>query len=207
MAMAQNKVIRLHFGHWDSNKVDRARNKAKKLGEIKNSILKGGGNVAGYLCEEAVASYINAKITSCNKGTDKSDYDITTQDGRRVEIKTKRRTVSCICEYGPNKGSDQGHYEVSVAKTSVHQRPDLYIFVNIHFKNVKEDAEGKRLYYNIENIEILGQMKPEDYFAKAKLVQQGDHDASNNFTAHTDMYNLHIRDLEPLDDSLLPQKQ
>jgi len=201
--MATNKIIRLNCKHWGSKKVDRARKKAEKLGQIKNSILKGGGNVAGYLGEEAVASYIDAKITSCNKGTDKYDYDITTQDDRRIEIKTKRRTVSCI----DRDGNDRDHYEVSVAKTSVHQRPDLYIFVSIQFNKVKTDPDGKKLYYGIENIEILGQMKPEDYFAEAWLVQKGDHDASNDFTAHTDMYNLHIKDLEPLDDSLLPQEQ
>ena len=82
--MATNKIIRLNCKHWGSKKVDRAQKKAEKLDQIKNSILKGGGKVAGYLGEEAVASYIDAKITSCNKGTDKYDYDITTQDDRSI---------------------------------------------------------------------------------------------------------------------------
>ena len=55
-----------------------AQTKAKKLGRINNSILRGGGNAAGYLGEEAVAAYIEAKITSCNKGDEKYDYDIST---------------------------------------------------------------------------------------------------------------------------------
>jgi hypothetical protein len=61
---------------WDDRMVTRARKKANQLGKINNSILKGGGNAAGYLGEETVASYIGAEITSCKKGTDKYDYDI-----------------------------------------------------------------------------------------------------------------------------------
>ena len=199
MGMAQNKIIRIF---WDDTMVTRAQNKAKKLGRINNSILKGGGNAAGYLGEEAVASYIGAKITSCDKGTDKYDYDIIAKDGRRVEVKTKRRTVSCT----DRNGNDLGHYEVSVAKTSAHQTPDLYIFVSIHFEDVRK-VNGKKLYYGIKNIEILGQAEPEDYFAKAKLMRKDDVDQSNGFVTLVDMYNLPISELEPLDDSLLPQKQ
>jgi len=197
--MADNKIIRID---WDDRMVTNAQNKAKKLGKIKNSILRGGGNAAGYLGEEAVAAYIKAKITSCDEGRDKYDYDITTQDGRCIEVKTKRRTVSCI----DRKGNDIGHYEVSVAKTSVHQRPDLYIFVSIEFEDVRK-VNGKKLYYGIRNIEILGQAEPEDYFAKAKLMRKDDVDQSNGFVTLVDMYNLPISELEPLDDSLLPQKQ
>jgi len=35
--------------------------KLNQLGKINNSILKGGGNAAGYLGEEAVAAYIKAR--------------------------------------------------------------------------------------------------------------------------------------------------
>ena len=51
--MADNKIIRIN---WDDRMVTNAQNKAKKLGKIRNSILNGGGNAAGYLGEEAVAS-------------------------------------------------------------------------------------------------------------------------------------------------------
>ena len=198
--MADNKIIRID---WDDRMVTNAQNKAKKLGKIKNSILRGGGNAAGYLGEEAVASYIGAKITSCDEGSGKYNFDITTRDERKVEVKTKRRTVSCI----DHDGNDRGFYEVSIAKTSVHQRPELYIFVNIHFDDYRKDENGVARYYGIRNIEILGQMEPEDYFAEARFVPKSERDPSNNFIAHADMYNLPISELEPLDDSLLPQEQ
>ena len=190
--MANNKIISIP---WDANMVDRARSKAKKLGKIRNSILKGGGNTAGYLGEEAVAAYIGAKITSCNKGSDKYDYDITAKDKRKIEIKTKRRTVY-----------PQDHFDVSVAKTSVHQRPDLYIFVSIEFEDMKM-VNGKRSYYGIKSICILGQAEPEDFFSRAKIWRRGDIDKRNGFKTHVDMYNLPISEIDSLDDSLLPPKQ
>ena len=180
---------------WDSRMVEQAQSKAKKLGRINNSILKGGGNAAGYLGEEAVAAYIGAKITSCDKGDDKYDYDIIAKDGRRIEVKTKRRTVNPL-----------DYYDVSVAKTSVHQRPDLYIFVSINFEDMTME-KGKRVYRGIKNIWIVGQAEPEDYFARAKIWKAGEIDNNNGFKTHVDMYNLPISEIEPLDDSLLPQKQ
>lgn len=193
MGMVKNqKLISIP---WDSRMVEQAQSKAKKLGRINNSILKGGGNAAGYLGEEAVAAYIGAKITSCDKGNDKYNYDIIAKDGRRIEIKTKRRTVDPL-----------DYYDVSVAKTSVHQRPDLYIFVSINFENMMME-NGKRVYRGIKNIWIVGQAEPEDYFARAKIWKAGEIDNNNGFKTHVDMYNLPISEIEPLDDSLLPQKQ
>ena len=193
MGMVKNqKLISIP---WDSRMVEQAQSKAKKLGRINNSILKGGGNAAGYLGEEAVAAYIGAKITSCDKGDDKYNYDIIAKDGRRIEIKTKRRTVDPL-----------DYYDVSVAKTSIHQRPDLYIFVSINFENMMME-NGKRVYRGIKNIWIVGQAEPEDYFARAKIWKAGEIDNRNGFKTHVDMYNLPISEIEPLDDSLLPQKQ
>ena len=192
MGMVKNqKLISIP---WDSRMVEQAQSKAKKLGRINNSILKGGGNAAGYLGEEAVAAYIGAKITSCDKGDDKYNYDIIAKDGRRIEIKTKRRTVDPL-----------DYYDVSVAKTSIHQRPDLYIFVSINFENMMME-NGKRVYRGIKNIWIVGQAEPEDYFARAKIWKAGEIDNNNGFKTHVDMYNLPISEIEPLDDSLLPKE-
>jgi len=193
MGMAENQnIISIP---WDYNMVMRSHKKAKQLGGIKNSILKGGGNAAGYLGEEAVASYIEAQIISCNKGTDKYNYDIWSRDKRKIEIKTKRRTVKPL-----------DFYDVSVAKTSAHQTPELYIFVSIEFENMAKEGHG-RVYRGIKNIWIVGQAEPEDYFSRAKIWRAGDIDNNNGFKTHVDMYNLPISEISPLDDSLLPQKQ
>ena len=73
--------------------VNSAKAKAKQMGSIKNSILKGKGNFAGFLGEEAVAAYISADIISFEEGDAKYGHDILKND-RRIEVKTKRRTVA-----------------------------------------------------------------------------------------------------------------
>ena len=178
---------------WDASMVERAQVKAKKLGSINNSILKGGGNAAGYLGEGAVASYIEAEIISCDEGNDKYDYDIWKND-RKIEVKTKRRTVA-----------PANFFDVSVAKASRHQAPDLYIFVSIEFENMTME-NNRRAYRGIKNIWIVGQAEPEDYFTRAKIWNAGDIDKTNGFKTHVDMYNLPISEIEPLNDSLLPSK-
>ena len=97
--------------------VKRAFDRASQLGHLNNSILKGRGNAAGYMGEEAVAAYMGADIVS----DDQYGYDIV-RYGKKIEVKTKRRTVP------PMKT-----YDVSVAATSRHQRPDLYVFVSLQF--------------------------------------------------------------------------
>ena len=84
-----NPIIKIPY---TKEMIDRAVSKAKALGSINNSILRGGGNTAGYLGEEAVAAHIGANIVSCDEGIDKYNHDILYGD-ERLEVKTKRRTV------------------------------------------------------------------------------------------------------------------
>ena len=79
---------------FSANMIERAKSKAVSLGSINNSILKGAGNLAGYLGEEALALHIKANIVSNNRGLDKYNHDLLLQDGYRIEVKTKRRTVA-----------------------------------------------------------------------------------------------------------------
>ena len=48
---------------------------SQQRGSIKNSILKGKGNFAGFLGEEAVAAYIGAEIISFADGEEKYLFD------------------------------------------------------------------------------------------------------------------------------------
>jgi len=185
--MAKNKklIVEIPF---TEKMVKSARRKAKSLGQISNSILKGKGNFAGYLGEEAVAAYIEANIISNDKGDAKYGHDLIKSD-RRIEVKTKRRTVE-----------PKPFYDVSVAATSKHQADkkglDLYIFTSIQFENNKP-----------KKIWIIGQKDRDSYFKEARFIRKGEPEGNNGFIAHADMYNLITTKLEPLDDSLLPQKQ
>jgi hypothetical protein len=163
--------------------IDRAISKANALGSINNSILRGGGNIAGYLGEEAVASYIGANIVSCDEGVDKYNHDIL-YDKDRLEIKTKRRTVS-----------PKDFYDVSVAETSKHQRPDTYIFLSLEFDRVNGRGRSKK-YYGLKHVWLCGQMDADEYFDRATLWEAGKVDTSNNFKTHVNMYNLPIKSLD-----------
>ena len=99
--------------------VRKAREWSKEVGSLNNSITSGKGNLGGRVGEIAFASYVGAEIA------DDYDYDLIL-NGEKIEIKTKRRTVPI-----------KGHYEVSVASTSLHQNPDRYVFISVQFKRKK----------------------------------------------------------------------
>lgn len=162
--------------------IARATKKAEMLGPLNNSILRGRGNKAGYLGEEALAPYINAEIVSNNRGLDKYSYDLMLSSGGRCEVKTKRRTV-------PPKMD----YDVSIAETSKHQKPDLYAFISLEFERAVGTHPKK--YIGLKNIWLCGFMPADEYWNKAKVWKKGKIDHTNNFKTHVNMYNLRIKDL------------
>jgi len=150
---------------------------AKDLGSLRNSITKGKANIAARVAELALSEYLGTKPT------DNFNHDIFYKD-QRIELKTKRRTVK------PNSS-----YDVSVAETSFHQRPDRYCFVSIEF----DRAEGKGInkkYYDIKNIWYCGDVSLEDFESKSEYWEKGRIDKSNGFKTHVAMRNLPISKLE-----------
>ena len=91
-----------------------ARAKAVEMGKINNSILKGGGNVAGFLGEQIAMSVLGGDWNNTY------DYDFTTEAGKRVEVKTKQTSVKPL-----------PHYECSIAKFNTKQDCDAYAFVRV----------------------------------------------------------------------------
>ena len=163
--------------------------KASMLGTLNNSITHGQGNAAGYLGEEAVAAYLGGKIVSSEDGVQKYNHDLLLYDmrcpeGIRAEVKTKRRTVA-----------PQDWYDVSVAQTSLHQKPDIYIFVSLQFKT-KLNFKGGIKYKDLQAVWLLGQKAPEDFLEHASKWDTGDIDQSNNFVTKTPMHNLAIKYLD-----------
>jgi len=159
--------------------IDRAKVRANQMGEIRNSITRGAGNLAGFLGEEAIKEYLGAEIVESDE---KFDYDIFL-NGECIEVKTKRRTVA-----------PRDYYDVSVASTSTHQRPDTYIFISLEFNElIKKD--GAKAYRGLKNIWLLGKKDAKQYFEEATLWKKGDIDTSNKFTTLVDMWNLPISKL------------
>jgi len=172
-------MIKLDF---DQSMIDNAVKKAEELGSINNSITSGRGNLAGYLAEIALTKYLDCKNISCDKGRDKYDYDLI-KDGRKIDVKTKRRTVD-----------PKPFFEVSIAGTSKHQKTDTYAFISITFKE-KRGMGSQAQYYGVESIWLCGFMSKEDYFDKAIFWKKGAVDPSNGFKVHADMYNMPISSL------------
>ena len=185
MAMAEDKRLMVEIP-FTQEMVDSAKKKAKIMGSINNSILKGRGNFAGFLGEEAVASYIKANIISFDEGENKYGHDLN-KNGKRIEVKTKRRTVK-----------PRLNYDVSVAATSKHQADkkglDVYIFTSIQF----DGNEPKKIW-------IIGQKDRDAYFKEARFIKKGEPEGDNGFIARIDMYNMVTTELDGLDDSLLSQ--
>jgi hypothetical protein len=59
-----------------------AKKKSEKMGRLKHSILKGKGNITGFLGEYMVADYLKAKIENTY------DYDIVKCD-IKIDVKSK----------------------------------------------------------------------------------------------------------------------
>jgi len=171
------RMIQLPF---DNDMILLANDRAVEMGALKNSITTGKANTAAFLGEIALAEAIGATVA------DTYNHDlIYEKDNKktRIEVKTKRRIVDPL-----------SHYEVSVAKTSRHQHPDLYAFVSITFDEVHGRGREKT-YYCPKKIWLCGYYPGDRYWEDAKTMEAGQVDHSNGFKTHVPMYNLKISQL------------
>jgi len=145
----------------------RAWSKARSMGEINNSITKGGGNIAGFLGEEVANKIIKGDINNTY------DYDII-KNGVTYDVKTKR------CTSKPKE-----YYECSVAAFNTKQKCDHYVFVRI--ENIK--GRWGRAW-------ILGCYEKNAYFEDARFLKKGQIDGNNKFKVKADCYNIAIKNLK-----------
>ena len=92
----------------------KANKKAQALGSLNNSITKGQGNLAGFLGEEMVASYLNSNVNNTY------EYDLIIGNNKKIDVKTKRTTVK-----------PRLNYDCSVAAFNIKQKCDAYVFCRI----------------------------------------------------------------------------
>ena len=153
--------------------IDQASQWANDLGGIKNSITKGDGNYAVRLGELALAKHLSVEVK------DRKDYDII-YDGKKIEVKTKRRAV----EPKPD-------YTVNIAATSLHQKPDIYAFLSMEY--LDRDSGGN--YTDLLHIWLCGYKNSEQFFEEASFWPKG-HPDPPAFKTHRDMYVMKIRELD-----------
>ena len=140
------------------------------MGELRNSIRQGQGNVAGILGELAFLKAYPEAVR-----IDSYDFDILL-NGKRVEIKTKDRTVQ-----------PKPHHECSVSNYNATQKTDFYFFVSLY----RTEAGYQSAY-------LLGYLSPDEFFARARHLRAGEIDPSNGYTVRADCYNVRIDELNPI---------
>jgi hypothetical protein len=128
----------------------KAKELAKDLGTLNNSITRGQGNLAGFIGEVAVADYIGASHANTY------DYDLVTADNKTVDVKTKRTN------YPP-----RDHYDCSVAAFNTRQKCDYYAFVRVKNDLTKVWILGfydKRKYFQDAKFHTKGEFDPSNNF-------------------------------------------
>lgn len=94
----------------------KAMQKAEEMGTLNNSIMKGAGNLAGFIGEFIVADIFNGEIVNTY------DYDIVGEDGTTIEVKTKQTKVKPL-----------PHYDCSIAAYNTKQKCHTYAFVRVNY--------------------------------------------------------------------------
>jgi hypothetical protein len=91
-----------------------ARDKAAEMGRLRNSIISGAGNLAGFI-GEAVAQQVMGGVLA-----NTYDYDLILCNGKTVDVKTKQTSVKPL-----------ETYECSIAALNTTQKCDYYAFTRI----------------------------------------------------------------------------
>lgn len=91
-----------------------ARDKAVEMGKLRNSILNGAGNIAGFIGESVAQQVLGGDIVNT------MDYDLVLNDGLKLDVKTKQTSVKPLPTYS-----------CSIAALNTKQNCDYYCFVRV----------------------------------------------------------------------------
>lgn len=94
--------------------IDKARTKSTEMGVLKNSIIRGNGNIAGFVGEQIALQCLGGEWQNTY------EYDILMPDGKRIDVKTKQTSVAPLPDY-----------DCSIAKFNTKQECDSYAFVRV----------------------------------------------------------------------------
>lgn len=91
-----------------------ARDKSREMGKLNKSILKGGGNLAGFIGEFVAQVIMGGRIENTYQ------YDLVLEDGTKVDVKTKQTGFE-----------PKPEYDCSISSESKIQDCDKYAFVRV----------------------------------------------------------------------------
>lgn len=92
----------------------KARELSKEMGVLRNSIMRGDGNIYGFLGELIVSEYLDAERANSY------DFDIILKNGMSIDVKTKATSVAPKLDY-----------DCSIAAYNTKQQCDAYVFCRI----------------------------------------------------------------------------
>ena len=95
--------------------IDKAKELAKEMGTLRNSITSGQGNLAGFIGEVVLAEVLDAKQANTY------DSDLLFDDGKTIDVKTKRTRCKPL-----------DYYECSIAAYNTKQRCNYYAFCRVN---------------------------------------------------------------------------
>jgi hypothetical protein len=93
--------------------IENSKKKAEEMGRLKHSILKGQGNITGFLGEYMVSDFLKARIENTY------DYDLV-KNGIKIDVKSKKCT-----------SIPRPEYDCSVPAYNTRQKCDYYVFTRI----------------------------------------------------------------------------
>ena len=91
-----------------------ARDKAVEMGQLRNSITRGQGNLAGFIGEAIAQQVLGGTLANTY------EYDLVLPSGKTVDVKTKLTSVKPLASY-----------MCSVAALNTKQDCDYYAFVRV----------------------------------------------------------------------------
>ena len=171
---------------FNQSMVNRSRELSANLGSINNSILKGGGNEAGYLGELALEKYLGADHVSCELGSAKYNRDLVFKE-KNFEVKTKRRTKDPIDNHYIK-------YEASINESSMRQTPDYYAFLSITYAKMYK-KNGVRFYERPLKVWFCGYIDIDSFYKKSQFIEKGYIDPTNKNVCKANKRNIYYKDL------------
>jgi len=150
-----------------------AAQRSEEMGILANSYTKGSGRMYGMLGEIAVEKYIGNAV---NCGSSSKSYDLITESGTTIEVKTKRaRTIP------------KPEYMASVENKKTHMfKNDLFVFL--------------RAQDSMTRLWILGWIKTDSFKRRAEFKKAGEPDGTSGFTFRVDGYHIPIKKLKKITD-------
>jgi hypothetical protein len=153
-----------------------ATERATQMGALRNSILRGGGNVVGFAAELAFVEVLKAAMALPATVADKYNYDVLAGlSGVKLELKTKTTTVV------PKK-----YYDNSVCNANAKQAADYYVFLRLRW-DLDGPEKGGTLYF-------CGFEACATYKARARALKKGEKDGDNGYICRSDCWNRRIED-------------